>query len=250
MKVFLRYFRPEDADFVKNIFRTIANIPLDAVITGQTLVSVLTTPNTELNPRFRQATLSISDSLLPPDRQGCTGRINAFMFEDDSHGNANIYLCDPYFGWPSIEDIADPPQTPWARDNQGRPLPGYSCDNLGDYDSDWMKTTGSTILHEFIHWSWFFVYVPNWYIFIRGGTIDDYRGPNPKHGYGPYRARQIKDIYGSLTQPYPETLNNDDNYVYYALSKYWSWRCGKQFGATPSSRDARRRKSSGFRPPY
>ncbi|KIX97028.1 uncharacterized protein Z520_07142 [Fonsecaea multimorphosa CBS 102226] len=251
---FLRYFRPEDADFVRRIFRTLANLPLDEVVTAENLVSVLTGPNAQLSSRFVQSRIYIGDSTARPTERQCKGQVNAWMSEDNADANAEIYICDDAFDWPSIEEIANPPQTSWARDNQGRPLPGYSCDGLGDFDSDWMKTMGSIILHEYMHWGFLYIQVPNWYYYIKTTSmgfraIEDYTGPFPPNGYGAYHAKTIKDIYGSWDQAWPQTLNNADNYVYYALSKYWSWRCGKQFGPAPSEHDAHQRGASGWRPP-
>ncbi|KIW77844.1 hypothetical protein Z517_07677 [Fonsecaea pedrosoi CBS 271.37] len=255
LRAFLRYFRPEEAVFVGNIFRTFANIPLDLVLTAETVVSVLTQPNAQLNTRLAGSALFIGDGLARPTERQCDGTANAWMTEDNDNRDADIYICEDIFDWPSIEDIANPPQTSWARDSHGQPRPGYSCAGLGDFDSDWMKTVGSTILHEYIHWGYLFIHVPGWYEFIRVNdqgwrAIDDYSGPNPPNGYGPYRAKQIKDIYGAWDQAFPATVNNVDNYVYYALSKYWSWRCDRQFGPTPSDRDAHQRVRSGFRPHY
>ncbi|OAL34370.1 hypothetical protein AYO20_06423 [Fonsecaea nubica] len=254
-EAFLRYFRPQEAVFVSNIFRTFANIPLDLVLTAETVVSVLTQPNAQLNTRLGDSALFIGDDLASPAERQCDGSANAWMTEDNDDRNADIYICEDIFDWPSIEDIANPPQTSWARDSHGQPRPGYSCAGLGDFDSDWMKTVGSTILHEYIHWGFLFVHVPDWYHFIRVNdrgwrAIEDYPGPNPPNGYGPYRAKLIKDTYGAWDQAYPVTVNNVDNYVYYALSKYWSWRCDRRFGPAPSDRDARQRVRSGFRPHY
>ncbi|OAG34403.1 hypothetical protein AYO21_11428 [Fonsecaea monophora] len=254
-KAFLRYFRPEEAVFVSDIFRTFANIPLDLVLTAETVVSVLTQPNAQLNTRLAGSALFIGDGLARPTERQCDGTANAWMTEDNDNRDADIYICDDIFDWPSIEDIANPPQTSWARDSHGQPRPGYSCAGLGDFDSDWMKTVGSTILHEYIHWGYLFIHVPGWYEFIRVNdqgwrAIDDYSGPNPPNGYGPYRAKQIKDTYGAWDQAFPATVNNVDNYVYYALSKYWSWRCDRQFGPAPSDQDAHQRVRSGFRPHY
>jgi hypothetical protein len=78
---------------------------------------------------------------------------------------------------------------------------------------------------------------PQWADFInfdRNGlrAIADFKGIDPPDGYGPYNAKRLKDR--ALSEPgvnwfYP-TLNNADNYMWYALSKWWGFACGKQFG--------------------
>ena len=255
VQAFLRYFRPQDGPFVENVFRTLANIPLDKVLTGADVVDYITTPDLQnLSPLLSQVFVRLEDD--PEHFCSSNPRVNAYMGYDNPGQAANIYLCDLAYSWPSIEEIASPPQTPWARDPVGRPLPGYSCANLGDHDSDWMKTPGSIILHELLHWGFFFASVPSWKSTIvyknSEWKILDYKGQAgpPSNGYGPYNAKMLKDEFSTTDQVWPETLNNVENYVWFAVSKYWSWRCGAVFGPAQSDDDAHRREDSGYRPKW
>ena len=255
--MFLQYFRPQDADFVKNVFRTFANIPLDMTITASNVVTILTSPDlADLNPRLGQSSLNFG-----ADPAGDCPRtdiqVTAYLDYDNPKLDGYIYICPRAFEWPSIEDIANPPRTAWARNPAGQPSAGYSCGGLGTYDSDWMRTMGSTILREYLHWGFFFNGVPEWYQKIPVDPertsirqIRDYKGPNPPSGYGPYNSEQIRILYGNSGQQYPATVNNVENYVYFALSKYWTWRCGRRFDPAPGYFEARRREDSGFRPPF
>ncbi|KAJ9608959.1 hypothetical protein H2200_006730 [Cladophialophora chaetospira] len=253
--VFLRYFQPNEATFVRNIFRQLANIPLDQVITSENVVDLITSPPyAGLNQKLEYSWILLDQD---PYQKCVDPGYNAYMHYDNPQLDALIILCDHGFRWPSIEEIANPPQTAWARDSQGHPLPGYSCDNLGTFDSDWMKTMGAVILHEYLHWGFYFTNVPGWHLKIapdpaQGGKrdIEDYAGQlgPPAVGSGPYNAKLINDNYGNTGQPFAPTLNNVENYVWFAVSKYWSWRCGRDFAAAPSGDAASKREASGFRP--
>jgi hypothetical protein len=167
------------------------------------------------------------------------------LFRPSPSDEGFIFVCDPGMLYPSRSQIENPPSS--ARDAHGNPLPGYTCDGLGDRDSNYMDTLGTIILHELIHWTWLFESVPDLStkIKITNGVhqINDFGSPGstPMNGYGPFFSKMIKDMLEWNKPPYYhefETLNNVDNYVSFANTKFWSWRCNRSFGPATSALDS------------
>ncbi|KAI1624893.1 hypothetical protein EDD37DRAFT_649226 [Exophiala viscosa] len=242
--VFERYFFPEELQFVSNVFRTIANIPLDisiedlnggldpgiqAMVTGR-----------GLNPTFSLLSISIGNH---PDRSPNSGDdcavegTDAYLVHSKDNPDAGlISMCTPVWDYPSLQNILNPPAG-WENDL------GFGCDNLLDHDSDLMTPAGGVLLHELLHWGFLFENeVPNFETVIpltSGGDhhIRDYEGPPggiPPDGYGPYSAPLLKNLPRGT---YSVTTNNVDNYLYFALSKYWYIQCTKYFAQSTSSSD-------------
>jgi hypothetical protein len=118
---------------------------------------------------------------------------------------------------------------------------------MGDYDNGFMTSLGGHLLHELMHWDYLFQGVPGYDEAVKAtlrGRIDDYDyetwseglkdefpdlewPEEPSNGYQPNNARELN---GASEQ---ENLGrrNADNYRWYSQSKYWSFRCKKEFGA-------------------
>lgn len=114
-------------------------------------------------------------------------------------------------------------------------LSEVSCDDLGNVDSDEMNTLGGTILHELLHVPAFISRLPHHEKLLHWGnsqdktSISDYEQPDdvtspPDDGYGPTGAEDLRMFQGRYV-----CRSNADNYVFYALSRYWSKKCGKAF---------------------
>jgi hypothetical protein len=158
-----RYFTDAEATFVRHVFRTIANLPLDDNIDQNTIQPLLmSSVFSNVNPKMRLLRPSLGNGPLVREGTPRTCKddgVVAFLYEvptleghEDLRGSALVTICLPIFGWyPSIDEILTPPAT--GRDAAGNPLPGYTCDGLGDHDSDWMRFPGALILHEIMHWA-------------------------------------------------------------------------------------------------
>lgn len=121
------------------------------------------------------------------------------------------------------------------------------CGGLGQYDSGLMTSLGAHLLHEMVHWRLlvraennrerFDAVIPHVVILPdpddedleieeEHDYIDDYdrdqqEDPeiDPLTGYGPKNAHDLVVNGGGAS------FRNADNYRWYAVSKYWSWRC-------------------------
>jgi hypothetical protein len=157
---------------------------------------------------------------------------------------------EAYRDYPMLEDVTDPPSS--AKTVTGDLKPGYGCDGLLDRDTDYMCTVGGIVLHELIHWSALFVKTPGWNQFITPGApgerwITDYKAMSPfdvpATGYKPYNAHMLN--FKSMLYPnkFPPrvSVNNADSYHVYAASKYFQFRCGKQFRDPQTPLDGGRR---------
>ncbi|KIV95057.1 hypothetical protein PV10_02759 [Exophiala mesophila] len=123
-------------------------------------------------------------------------------------------------------------------------MPGYTCAGLGDRDTDLMLSPAGVLLHEYMHWSYLFRHVPRFDHYIRDGMVQDYKGPHPDSGYGFFNAARLRALSIVEKPRYyydNQVLQNADNYARYALSKYWSFICGKTFGQTRDRQDELRR---------
>ena len=217
-QLFLRYFRPDDARFVGNMYRAIADIPYDQPITPDTITSLLA-QFPQLSNKYGK--LSI---YCPGDHpylvqkynaaeQGCNSaqRPDAYTVAEGSHGeDGYMSLCPKLFLDPVLQDIELPPD--WARDPSQPSAfkPGYGCANLGNTDSSWMISTGATVLHELFHWQGLFSDVPDYYNVIPysdgDAGIEDF-------AEGPFSSNQVNL---RATTPENSPTNNADNYVFYA----------------------------------
>ncbi|EHY54310.1 hypothetical protein HRR81_004650 [Exophiala dermatitidis] len=259
-EVFLRYFTAEEADFVKHAFRTLANVPLDVMINEETdiggLLGAPTSPGT-LQPKFANLDIALGDHPDIPAADRLYGHlsedgllfdaytyldVDEFELSDEASQVDMISLCEQLFQFPSLDEIEHPPNEPWARDAQGNPLPGFTCNGLGNTDSDWMVSPGATLLHELMHWSYLFKDIPGFSGLIRQDEaglpqIRDFSQPNsnPPDGMGAYHARLLRDL-----GPYT-AIQNADSYRWYALSKYWTWKCKRGFAAATSDLDVYKR---------
>lgn len=247
---FLRYFQKDHQNFVRDVFRTIANIPLDANINQDNVQQYLAPSNLDVNPDFEKLIISFGDNpgltnadLRISSCQGPTTGPDAFIFTRPD-GSALVSLCPKLFKHPSLDTIMNPP--PELRDPPpaNTPFIGYTCDRLGDHDTDWMTSPGGVLLHEFMHWGHLLRNIPNIDIWIPDGYITDFPGPNPENGYGPFNAQQLlflstKGDPGKFRQN--EVLQNADNYAVYAQSKYWSFVCGRTFLEAKGPEDSQQR---------
>ncbi|EXJ90668.1 hypothetical protein A1O1_03772 [Capronia coronata CBS 617.96] len=192
---FLRYFRALEATFVQDVFETIANFPLDHQIDEETVIEILSSASvaSELQPKFAKLEIAIGNHpALPEEKNLCGtqsegGTVFAFTYLDPSAlGDvALISLCEETFQYPSLQEIENPPDH--VRDAEGRPLPGYTCDGLGDHDTDWMSSPGGVLLHELLHWIYLLEDIPNYHDLIEMNEmgdhqIGDFDGPNPSDG--------------------------------------------------------------------
>lgn len=159
-------------------------------------------------------------------------------------------VCDEAFKYSTLYDIEHPLR--WAQDANRRAEPGLGCDGLLDYDNDYMMSTGGAMLHEMLHWPYLLQDVPNYNTVIEPAAPDgqkklvDYSGPDPLSGYGPFNALQIRNLLPSQQTSTFQSAQNPDNYVYYALSKYWSFTCGRAFGPPVSKEDNSRRSTPNY----
>ncbi|OQU98033.1 hypothetical protein CLAIMM_03870 [Cladophialophora immunda] len=230
---FLRYFQPQDFTFVQRMFRTIANIDLFMEINPQDIGPLLLSSNSAAtwNPDFIAL---------------CIAGDNAYTIYDTSPAarfSGLISLCPDsgLFQYRlSLRDTEDPPA--WARvggDPSGTPLAGFGCDGLGDRDTAYMKVIGATVLHELFHWPWMFLSVPDYAARVpdHDHRIWDYDGPWAPGAYGPFNALRINQLPADPRTGNSQSLQNADNYVWYALSRYWSFRCAKTFGPALSADD-------------
>jgi len=253
-----RYFRQQDSQLVKHFFQRLADIPLDSVINADNLAEVFSKPVKDgLHERYAKLSISYGPHPNRPDKSDpdpCTSYRRFAQMENGDAENGMITVCERTFRLPLSSEIENPPA--WGKDAQGNPLPGFSCDGLGGHDSGWMKTMGSTMLHELMHWSYPFDDIPDFHYDIEesdlGYTqITDFLNPDPQpgwppKGYGPYYSKMLRDLEtDSLSS---KTLQNVDNYIYYAVSKYWSFKCNKLFGPATSQDDSVRYRERPSRP--
>lgn len=254
------------------MFRAIANIPFDIDLDKDTLERLIEEPLT-YSDKFNRLSiyfLGNHPGLQLPDGPGVpslncygspNGRIPGAFVAPLYNGNSPlISFCSSAYSQPMLQDVLNPPN--WAIDpkkdqSQGRQFyDGYGCGNLGTTDSGWMVTTGSILLHELFHCPVLFRDVPGYANAIdidsvTEGTgpgsgpvqniIDDYSNPgyDPDNGYGPYNAKWIND--NTPTDQFNQgwlPIYNADNYMWYAISAFFTQKCGKEFAAAPNADSA------------
>ncbi|KAK4937070.1 hypothetical protein LTR10_022193 [Elasticomyces elasticus] len=254
---FLRYFQPQDWPFVQGMFRQIANIPLNFGIDQNSINSLLQSFNTPAayNPLFEGLSIAAGDNpyLEEGSLPNCGSSFppNAYIQYDTTPSvkfSGLMSICPGAEVLTRRLDLADTENPPaWARvnnDPNGQTLPGWGCDGLGDHDNGFMTVTGSTVLHEFFHWPIILQGVPGYNTFIPPDSQGNHHiGDNTgtafglAHSYGPYNARLINMVARNPVTGKSQSIQNADNYVWYALSLYWSWKCGKPFGPSQSDAD-------------
>lgn len=261
------------------MFRAIANIPFDLVLSQDGLRQLLSDEPLTYSDRFNSLSIYFLGNHpglnlpngpgLPPKNciQTPDGRLPDAFVSPAYNGNSPlISFCSSAYHSPMLQDILNPPN--WAIDprkdqSQGpKYYEGYGCENLGTADSDWMMSTGSLLLHELFHCPALFRDVPGYANWIDHpgqaygsgpgsgpvqNIIDDYYNPgkDPDNGYGPYNAAWLRektptDQYNQVWLP----IFNADNYMWYALSSFFSKRCGTVYEAAPNQKSA-----YPFRPP-
>lgn len=126
-----------------------------------------------------------------------------------------------------------------------------TCSGLGQYDSGLMTSLGAHLLHEMIHWRqliraannqerfdtvithhvWIrepdpddpddYIYEEEEHDYIDDYSKSEYQNPpaNPQTGYGPKNAHDL------VLNGNQASFRNADNYRWYAVSRYWSWKC-------------------------
>ncbi len=240
---------------VSDVFRTIANIPIDmsvADVRGHLSGGLLTIISTDtLNPMFTDLIISFGDHPGGMDNSGCSQDVTLEGYQTILRSDVSkfiITLCIPAWSYPPIGAIVNPPA-----DRVGQN--GFGCDGLGNRDSDLMMVPGSVLLHEMMHMGELF----SGTVRNRDAKINtisaethvhfiaDYAGDlvHNWEGYGPYYAHQLVDIPDGA---YSNALNNADNYVWYALSKFWSVQCQRQFGESIDAKKAVRLRGTSWNP--
>ncbi|KAK5050403.1 hypothetical protein LTR84_003684 [Exophiala bonariae] len=257
-EIFLRYFRPEEAEFVKNVFLAVANIRTTE-IDAENVESILSSPSVifQLHDKFQNLEIALGDHPEVEDEDKICGRIltetgfgvyayTTLDFDDfdiDAEGSKFSWqsICEESFEFPFLWDIEL-----LATDPSGHVLAGHTCAGLGDRDSDFMDSPGGIILHELTHWSYLLENIPGFSDLIEGDEggfhqIKDYSNPGgtPPNGLGAFHALQLRNV-----GPYT-SIQNADNFKWYALSKYWAWRCGRVFSPSLSDADVYKRGPKG-----
>ncbi|KIX97301.1 uncharacterized protein Z520_06753 [Fonsecaea multimorphosa CBS 102226] len=250
---FLRYFKPQDYTFVQRMFRTIANIDPFVEISPVDIMVMLSSSNSAAtwNPDYVDLCIAYGDNPYNPpvdiscgEDEGHTYGYTVYDTRPTAQFSGLISMCpdgEIFKYCLSLRQTENPPA--WARvggQPDGAPLPGFGCDGLGDRDTTYMKVLGSSILHELFHWPWMFLSIPGYETNIpdHGHRIWDYDGPWVPSAYGPWNAMHINQLPADSRSGMSQSLQNADNYVWYALSRYWSYKCDKTFGPPTSADDA------------
>ncbi|KAJ9603928.1 hypothetical protein H2200_011450 [Cladophialophora chaetospira] len=278
--LFKRYFDPTDAVFANNIFRAVANVPFDLDLNDNDVLAKLTSDPFSYNPRFKNLNIQFLEDnpRLKPENGGpgiptencqvltAEGRTQIGYTRNIKDSDlALISICKEFFSYlPMLDDVINPPR--WAIDpNKDQSDPknpqyydGYHCDNLGDTDSAWMRTTAWVMLHECLHAVGLFRDVPNydatiptgWEYNHFEGTLPhiltdfwplEYGGITPKpplNGYGGWNAMLINQLHPINADSIKfKAIYNVDNYVAYASSSYFSTKCNREFRAPSEEQD-------------
>ena len=255
------------------MFRAIAGIDFDLDLTNPDVVLDLADQPFAFSSKFNR--LSVSFGMDNPRKElpygpgtpgkQCVGENLGLTLPIYGGTAAIMTICAQAFYRPMLDDITSPKA--WAidrREDQAdgpQYYDGYGCKNLGDFDSDWLISPGALLLHELFHWPGFFEDVPGYAAtipttFLVPGTgpgsgiadhvITDYSGSTvPTTGYGAYNTRLINELHptflddqkGSITF---EGIHNADNYVYYAISAYFTRECNIDFKQCPDADSAHR----------
>jgi len=187
---FLRYFNDRNPSKVR------------AMLTN--ILAVLGLPEAERQCELQPRLPLLYDDAWNPARH-CLNQpdLRAYMVAGDNPGESFMNIC-PYFfeNYRRIDEI------------QCNTL-GNSAEN-GFPERTGMWSSGSTLLHEFLHWTdmnYAQVGMP-----IVDQVITRPSGRQTK-AYGPYYSWLLNE--NQLFDP----LSNDDNYVYFAQEAFWSSEC-------------------------
>ncbi|KIW89618.1 uncharacterized protein Z519_09774 [Cladophialophora bantiana CBS 173.52] len=261
-EIFTRYFEPGDAEFVKNMFRAIANIDLTLDLSNPETVRQLADQPLSYNKHFTGLSIHFLDNHPGLTQPGVvwdgtltchTNRpLLAFMVPTFGGTSGLMSVCKRLYAMlPMLQDVETAPN--WAIDpSKGKSnglqyYDGYGCQNLGDTDSSNLHSTGSVMLHELMHFPGLFSDVPHYAATIPSQiqfsstphVISDFFGDWPKNGYGPYNSAEIKRFLPRDHSYFEwKPTYNADNYVSYAVSQYYSRVCGRKFGEAPSEKAA------------
>jgi hypothetical protein len=130
--VYQRYFEDDGADFVKHIFRRIANIPLDARYTSASAPILLFNDADVLgmSPRFARMTLALEAPPSTPaalaDWCSRPGQGGVLQF-DGAVETATVVMCERLFDvFPLASTILHPPRGP-----DGAAPETFGCEGLG-----------------------------------------------------------------------------------------------------------------------
>ena len=274
-----RYFPSSQSDLVKGLFRTIANVPLDLDLVdpkpdpGKTeeVKKFLDTMKPDLlNEKFAKLSIQYGnhDELTPEEwedfdhscEKGKTFGSLSLLKTDITRGYMSLcpYLFDNVY---SLKDVESPPA---ALTQKG--IAGLGCDGLGNSESNYMLTTGETVLHELFHWPYLFKDVPGYDAVredpdLNSPVIVDYDESlrpdvtvkNPELGYGAFFAHQIRNLPdtapGGNGKVFVEAVNNADNYACYATMRLWGFVCEKEFAPVTSDDAWLARKFPNPQPP-
>lgn len=179
----------------------------------------------------------IPQDIVPPDATCENVEDDAWLVYDpraprpdeDFDGSAYMTLCPESRTFKfcvSLDMTENPPD--WGRVGgvaSGAPEWGFGCEGLQGRDTSLMKVVGTTVLHEFFHWPKIFRDVPGYDTWIR---VNGYNGPqiidtssnaipNP---YGPWNTMRINQLPPDPASGKSQSIQNAENYVWYALSKY------------------------------
>ncbi|KAJ9605494.1 hypothetical protein H2200_010151 [Cladophialophora chaetospira] len=247
-EAFLRYFKKDDYPFVQAMFGAIANIDAPLSPDPNEALQILSTFDLDSTLSNFWGELLVSYEDLDPVTCAEMENLDGYLIYDYEAPRP----LDPRYPWKGsgylvlcrdratmkytvpLELLGNPPA--WGREGgeaNGEPLVGFGCDGMGPRDTGFMEPTGVTHLHEIFHWPVPFLQVEDYDKNIKenydnGHQILDWEDlpAGATDSYGPYNAMLINQL--PLTSDgFSPALNNAENYVWYALSKYWSWKCGK-----------------------
>ena len=246
---FDRYFPPTETTFVEQMFRTMADIPLD--IDLNTLVPfevqqfVASLRPDRLSEKFEKLSISYGShpslsTFGPSEADVCSGPDDQAdtSFDPYDPDQAWISLCPYVFDtWFSLADTERPPAYLVAEG-----IPGLTCAGLGSTETDYMWSPGAVLLHELFHWPYLFKTVSDYKNKIRRDpdgqrAIEDYEGesrpdvtaPNPVNGYDAFSGRLLRNVPND-ENGYVEAVNNADSYACYATVRKWDLTCDRYFG--------------------
>ena len=243
--VFDRYFQEGNQKFVQNVFGVVGKYHNPDNLDTSKLENLRSVVGNgvDYSEKFSELTLSWRDHPDIPENERYCGQNEdpdhpwthiAYLWQFDDMGNrAIINVCDTAFRFPQLSAIEQNVPATWTAD------PG--CAGLGDEDTGWMTSLGGHLLHEFTHWEYLTKDIPGFedvvektpdkiigdykYELWREEVEDEDFSEDPSTGYGPFKARELNFV--------TETKNlgqrNADNYRWYAQSKYWSFKCERDF---------------------